>query len=483
MRPMGVVGVLNSRRAVAAWTHGVLASCRAFSGRVGLSCCLEADLFRNFSRFAASVAFAVLLLVLEVVCLGRALLEKLRGRAEASGNSTNARLKVLTIGSFYNANWYRAHLSPLADASAVEEVRVVSGAAGEPIPKVRWCVAPAGLRRLLGMNLGRALVAAREAMTWKPDIIIGYFIFPSAILSLLLARLIGVKAAYQMCGGPLEIVHCGSRSENPILTRVFPRFPGLERMLFRQVNRFDLVVVRGSMAQSFCQKHFPHPIVQVLTAGINGRRFHVRPDVQKRYDLIAVSRVSGWKRLDVMIQALARLAPQIPSINAIIVGEGPETQELQALSWRLGVQDRIHFAGKRDDVEELLAQSRVFVLPSSSEGLSIAMVEAMVCGLPAVVSDVGELGELVRSGRNGYLVPAGDVDGFARAIGSLLQDPLQLAEFGARASEDAHRLCAAPVVSEGWSQVLTQVASRGPATRHGSESVAAQPIVRQGRQR
>lgn len=409
----------------------------------------------------ASVVLATALLLVEVVCLGRALVEKLWGPTHVSGEPAPRRLKVLTIGTFYNANWYLAHLPPLADASVVYELRVVSGAAGEVIAGVRWCVAPAWLRRLLGMNLGRALVAAREAVMWKPDLIMGYFIFPSALLSLLLARVVGAKAGYQMCGGPLEILDCGSRSDNPVLMHVFPRCPGLEGLLFRVVNRFDLIVVRGSVAQAFCRGRFPHPMVEILTGGVDVGRFHPRPEVQKRYDLIAVSRVTRWKRLDVMIEALARLTPKLPTITAVIVGEGPETRELQRLSARLGVDDRVHFAGKHDDVEHLLTQSRVFVLPSSSEGLSIAMVEAMISGLPAVVSDVGELKELVRSGRNGFLVPSGDVDALSRAVGGLLQDPLQVARFGARAFEDAYRLCAAPVVSEGWSRVLTKLVSRG----------------------
>jgi glycosyltransferase involved in cell wall biosynthesis len=404
----------------------------------------------------------MLLLTVEGVCIFREFLDWLRRRGTIRATSDpeqQLRLEVLAIGTFYHANWYRAHLSPLADARVVKELRVVSGTAGEPLSGVRWCVGPPWLSGLIGMNLARVLVAARETMIRKPDIIIGYFVFPCALLSLLLARLAGTRAAYQMCGGPLEIVHCGSHSENPLLTRVFPRFPGLERLLFRVVNRFDLIVVRGAVAQAFCQERLSRPIVRVLRAGIDNQRFHPGSGLAKRYDLVAVSRMSRWKQLDIMIQALAQLTGRMPGINAVIVGDGPEMRALQALASRLAVRERIHFVGERDDVEKLLAQARVFVLPSSSEGFSIAMAEAMACGLPAVVSDVGELGELVQAGRNGYLVPVGDVAGFARAIDSLLKDPVELAEFGGRAAEDAYRLCAAPTVSRGWSQVLTQVAT------------------------
>ncbi len=92
---------------------------------------------------------------------------------------------------------------------------------------------------------------------------------------------------------------------------------------------------------------------------------------------------------------------------------------------RAGVADSIDFLGVVDTVEDVYRAGRVFVLTSRHEGLSVAMSEAMACGLPAVVTDVGDLGDLVETGEYGALVPVGDIDAFAAQVGLLLDDEEQ----------------------------------------------------------
>ena len=106
----------------------------------------------------------------------------------------------------------------------------------------------------------------------------------------------------------------------------------------------------------------------------------------------------------------------------MIVGDGPLRQELETLAAALGLGDAVEFAGQRVDVSSILGRSRVFVLTSKTEGLSLALMEAMMAGLPAVVSDVGDLGDLVRHGENGYLVDVQTPDRFAERIAAILKD-------------------------------------------------------------
>src|SRR5690606_31879158 len=144
-------------------------------------------------------------------------------------------------------------------------------------------------------------------------------------------------------------------------------------------------------------------------------------------------------------------------LRCVVVGDGAIRPQLEALRSRLGLEGQVEFAGKRDDVEDLLAQSKVFVLTSDMEGMAISMLEAMQSGLPAVVSDVGELGQVVQNGRNGYLVPRRDPEGFAEAILALLEDPQRCQSFGQAAADDAYAFCSAPVISERWGRLLTEV--------------------------
>jgi glycosyltransferase involved in cell wall biosynthesis len=104
--------------------------------------------------------------------------------------------------------------------------------------------------------------------------------------------------------------------------------------------------------------------------------------------------------------------------------------EVTRLADTLGVADRVIFAGRRDDVPQMLKASRLFYLPSRSEGLSNAMLEAMACSLPCVATNVGGNRELVSDQVNGYLVPSDDPEAAAGRILSLLRDASLRAQMG-----------------------------------------------------
>jgi len=114
-----------------------------------------------------------------------------------------------------------------------------------------------------------------------------------------------------------------------------------------------------------------------------------------------------------------------------IVGDGALRAELEAEAQRLGIEERVVFAGAVEDVRPWLAAFDLFVLPSRSEGLPGALMEAMALGCPVIVSAVGGVPEVV--GDAGVLVEPGEVDGFATQIGRLLADreaAVALAEAG-----------------------------------------------------
>ena len=88
----------------------------------------------------------------------------------------------------------------------------------------------------------------------------------------------------------------------------------------------------------------------------------------------------------------------------LIAGEGPEKKSLQSLAGSIGLDNDIIFAGHRDDVYDLIQAMNVFVLPSYSEGIPLAMLEAMALGIPVVATEVGGIPEVITDGINGYLI-------------------------------------------------------------------------------
>ena len=170
--------------------------------------------------------------------------------------------------------------------------------------------------------------------------------------------------------------------------------------------------------------------------------------------------MSPIKQPDQFVAIVDSIRLVIPDVRAVIVGDGPLKADLQKHAEELGANRNIEFLGKRKDVELFLSRSKIFVLTSKSEGLSNAMAEAMVAGVVPVVANVGELGDLVIDGVNGYLVEPNNIEEYARRIVSLLEDRDLWERQSRRAIQDARAHCGIEVVSEKWRQSLRDLISR-----------------------
>lgn len=136
----------------------------------------------------------------------------------------------------------------------------------------------------------------------------------------------------------------------------------------------------------------------------------------------SVGRLHEAKCHALLLQALRQVLDAGGQAAVVLVGDGEEREALQALVDELGLQGHVRLLGTRQDVPALLAGMDVFVLPSRTEGYSLALLEACASALPLVASDVGGNGEIVRDGHNGLLVPAGNVTALVQAMQQLLAD-------------------------------------------------------------
>ncbi|HEV8662420.1 MAG TPA: glycosyltransferase [Candidatus Methylomirabilis sp.] len=157
-----------------------------------------------------------------------------------------------------------------------------------------------------------------------------------------------------------------------------------------------------------------------------------------------LARMDREKGLDLLIAAAARL-PALRSGSAILVviGGGPGEEAAQARVADLGLDGAVRFTGPREEATTLLPSFDIFVLPSRTEGLSNALLEAMACGLPAVATAVGGTPEAVLHGETGLLVPREDPRALAAALQVLLDDPPRASAMGAagrRRVEDRFRV-------------------------------------------
>jgi glycosyltransferase involved in cell wall biosynthesis len=143
-----------------------------------------------------------------------------------------------------------------------------------------------------------------------------------------------------------------------------------------------------------------------------------------------VANFKEHKRLDRMIAAAERVRQRVPNVRFVLVGQGPLEAEVRYMASQRGLTDTIVFTGYRKDAQRIASAFDVFAMSSEFEGLSIAVVEALALGTPAVVTDVGGLPEVVRDGREGFVVPPDDPAALADGLVALIDDPALRARMG-----------------------------------------------------
>ncbi len=222
-----------------------------------------------------------------------------------------------------------------------------------------------------------------------------------------------------------------------------------------------------------------------FTAETLGRIYHVRPDrmrviynpVEKRIDtvrscpplppldpnVLRITHVGGLipvRDQATLVRGLAEIAKFDVPAELLMIGEGTLRSELQTLSERLGVAAQIHWLGYRQDIAAILATTHIYANACKSEGFGIAVVEAMLHGVPALVADRGAHQELIEHQSTGLLFKAGDASDFARHAVNLWRSAGQRQRLIAAARRTAEERFAPRLYAEKFAAVMRE-ANRG----------------------
>jgi glycosyltransferase involved in cell wall biosynthesis len=146
---------------------------------------------------------------------------------------------------------------------------------------------------------------------------------------------------------------------------------------------------------------------------------------------VAVGTMCRAKRFDRFLRALASARVHEPKLQGLLVGDGPDREDLHALATSLGLgKGECLFPGRRDDVPALLKRASVFVLSSESEGFPNVLLEAMAARLPIVTTPAGDAAELVKAAEAGFVVDHDDISGMASCLGQLAKSRELRTRFG-----------------------------------------------------
>ena len=366
---------------------------------------------------------------------------------------------VLLTGTFNSEAWIMAFIRPLVSARTINNVFLVTTFPVSNMEGVTIICPPSWLRRAVGDVPARLLVFLIRALRHRPLLVGGFHISINALVADLAASLSGARSMYICVGGPIEVIDGGLWGESRFFSKLKHADPVIERKLLRTVKCFDAVVPMGeSAATFFAQRGVEHTRIQPVTGGIDASQLsEVAP--ARDVDVVFVGRLVPIKSLDVLIRTVRVLVDRSRSPRVRIVGRGPMSEQLVKLSSELGVSEFVEFAGFVDSVFDELTRSKCFILTSKSEGLSLAMIEAMLAGAVPVVSAVGDLGDLVKHGENGYLVESRAPEEFADRIDELLTDEAKLSAFSSAAYTTALQ-CDIPRVGQKWDSLVSSLSSR-----------------------
>ena len=204
-----------------------------------------------------------------------------------------------------------------------------------------------------------------------------------------------------------------------------------------------------------------------LRAQSQRSRQQVREDLgidEDAFIFLSAGRLTEQKRYDVLVQAVSLLDEPDLQYVSLVAGTGPLENQVRDLVSEHDLEHRIRLLGVRDDVPDLMNAADCFLMTSEVEGLPMALLEAMMLGLPTVSTAVGAIPDVITDGATGRLTPSEDTSAIARAMREVLNAPQQARIWGEQAREQARSRYSALAMTRKYEQLyrdLTRTRAKG----------------------
>lgn len=330
------------------------------------------------------------------------------------------------------ADWYTPDASGGAERAAWEvyrrlgaagaEVRVVSAAHGPPHEDPGVSVLPVrgyDLSKFAGGYLAPAPrvfpVARRAVREFDPDVLHSNTLhYTGCIAAAWIAKRTGRPLVTTAQLGPLDHLPASTRRMADLYERVFGRY------ILRRSNH--VLAVSEPARLHVVSLGADESRVSIAHNGVDHDRFAMAPVEGTDTPLvISVGRLLVNKGSILLVEAAGRLSSAGIDFRLVFVGDGPLRAQLEARVAELGIADRVQFVGHVRNPEAWLEKAEIVVRASYTEGLSLAVIEAMAAGRCNVVSDIPANKELIRDGENGLLFRCGDDSALAAALEKALR--------------------------------------------------------------
>jgi len=308
----------------------------------------------------------------------------------------------LTCKLYDNDAFY--FLKPITDINRIENISVFRDDEGIANSKIKYITSKFN-------NSPFRFIYRFYQMLFHIDrcsLIVGIYEIPHGLLALIVGLLKRKPVVINVIG-------------NPKLDR---RNKGIKGIITNIILRnCDVVTVTGSTSSKYLihEKNLTPEKVFVLPNTIDTEEY-INHNINKKYDIITLGRLSSEKGLDFFIDIISKLKLDFPNIRVGIAGKGPILEDLQSQINRLSLSENITLLGYVEDSIKFLNSGRVFLLTSTTEGLPRTVIQSLSCGTPVVASNVGDLSDLIINNENGYLIEKSDEENFLIAVSSILNN-------------------------------------------------------------
>ncbi len=307
-------------------------------------------------------------------------------------------------------------IEPLLKLKTIDHIYVLRDETGTVLTeRITYICGKAGkkykLRHIRKIKLGIDI-----CRKYRIDFIIGVLLYPHGYIGRIISLYSSIPYIHLTIAGAREFWLKGKVIER------------LNYMLLRNAHKIS---VTGSKTKKFLiSSGYKEENIVTLPNVIQMNNFEDKK-LDRVYDIVSVSRLDKNKNLELLLNAISRLE-SLPNLKVVIGGNGPELNNLIILSDKLGIKDRVVFTGwlSENAIVEIYNKSKIFVLCSRNEGFPLSLLEAMSCGCVPIVTDTGDITDVVFHGINGLVLKGFDNESeLAENIMSLINNPEKIEEF------------------------------------------------------
>ncbi len=344
-------------------------------------------------------------------------------------------------------------LIPIVETNLFNKIYVFREEKGDSINGVDYITIPNNiwLRTIFKPTLLRRLYELLEivyyAICLRPDIINSFQLVPKGWNGFLAAKISRSVCITSMIGGYPEF-------------DTYLRFRKIGKIInIFVLNNSDFVTTKGEKVTKYIIKNgVKSSNIQTFNGSINLNIYNSNKVKKRNIDLIFVCTFSELKGPDRFVRIVKEISFLYPDIKAVMLGNGYLYLSIITLIKSLGLEHNIIMEGFVEDTYNFYQQSKIIIMPSRSEGLSSAMLEAMACGCVPIVSDVGCQNEAVINEYNGFLVENyKDLEKYVNYVEYLLSEPDKLNLMSARCQDIIQQKYSPQAQSEIYSNIISTI--------------------------